>query len=187
MSCTDTHRRLFYWGAVELATTLLPTVLHLQNKFRVGSTAGRSRTQTICRCHLHVFAPSTRKQPAHLLSCAKTRLMGQRPAEDSITSHIHKICRPIVKESLLHCQNVICCSVKRSVLQHKTRAAESCLCSHTLVTLPFPAEWTTGSFSITKKSLVFPLVFLLLLSVSLISYLSNLRGHRMAHLTWPRI
>lgn len=45
--------------------------------------------------------------------------------EDSITptGHVLKICKPIVKEYLLQCQNVICCSVRRSVLQHKTGAA----------------------------------------------------------------
>lgn len=85
---------------------------------------------------LYVHWPRTETACAFALAC-----QGSLPTEDSITpSHVDKICRPIVKENLLRCQNVICCSVKRSVLQHKTQAAQSCLCSHTLETLPVPVE-----------------------------------------------
>lgn len=77
-------------------------------------------------CVLHcIYTVHAQKKPVHLLSHAKTRLLEQGPTEDSIRpqSHVDKFCRAIVKENLLHCQNVICCSVKRRVLQHKTRAA----------------------------------------------------------------
>lgn len=82
------------------------------------------------------------------------------PTEDSITSarHVDKICRPIVKEYLLPCQYVICCSLRKGVLQHITRAVYShAFCSH--ANAP-------------------PIVLL-----SSQSFLSDPKGHRLARLT----
>lgn len=71
----------------------------------------------VCATHscpvLYVHCPHTQKQPVHSLSHAKTRLLEQRPTEDSITptSHVDKICRPIVKEKLVtlpECHMLLC-------------------------------------------------------------------------------
>lgn len=73
------------------------------------------------------------RQKMPMASRSHAKKTSECPTEDSITrtSHVDKICRPIVKEYLLHCQNVICCAVKRRVLQH-TSFNRSCIVMHLL-------------------------------------------------------
>lgn len=84
----------------------------------------------ICATHsctvLYARWPRAETACAFALACQDSV-----PTEDSITpSHVDKICRPIVKENLLRCQNVICCLVKRSVLQHKKHKLHSHASAH---------------------------------------------------------
>lgn len=81
-----------------------------------------------------LFSLAHWKRLSSSITRARTRLRQQCLSQDPIapSSHEDRLCRPIVKEYLLLCQNVICCSIKSCVLQHKKRAAQSCLSTHTL-------------------------------------------------------
>lgn len=118
-------------------------IMFVRWSFPVRSTAYICKSNTGCREWAHtndvhsymyfwqlckaLFSLAHWKRLSSLFTHAKTRLRQQSSRQDWIAPSSHKdwLCRPIVKEYLLLCQNVICCSVKSWILQHKKHELHS--------------------------------------------------------------